>query len=81
MSNPLFPNGNGLLGALMSRKPRIEIYQDAKEPINKWRWKIWMSSDIIGASSQGYSSKASCIENVKNLGKYISELEKGGKLI
>lgn len=40
-----------------------------------------MSSDIVGASSQGYSSRALCLENVKKLGNHIIELGKEGKLI
>ena len=77
------PGNNSLLNAFLNanRKPRFEIYEDHKEPEKKWRWRIMMSSDIIGASTQGYSSKALCLSNVKNLGNYIKELESDGKII
>jgi len=67
MSNSLFPGGGALSAYFNSinRKPRIEIYEDSKEPKNKWRWRIWMSSDIIGASSQGYSTRALCLIRMK----------------
>ena len=81
MSNSL--SGSGLLGGFLyaSKKPRIDIYTDAKEPINKFRWRIYMSSDIVAASSQGYANRTLCIENIKAVGRHIAELEKEGKLI
>ncbi|MEP7238114.1 MAG: hypothetical protein ABI685_09625 [Ferruginibacter sp.] len=83
MSNPFMPGKGSLLEAYFnaSHKPRFEIYEDAKEPINKWRWRIWMSSDIVGASTQGYSTRTLCLTNVKSLGNHIKELESTGKLV
>jgi uncharacterized protein YegP (UPF0339 family) len=47
-------------------KDKWEFYQDNAE---KWRWRRTASKgEIVGASSQGYASKASCIENAKRNG-------------
>jgi uncharacterized protein YegP (UPF0339 family) len=77
-----FLQAMGLLGraAYKNKKPQLEIYEDNKEPTKKWRWKITMSSDIVAASTQGYSTRAECVENIKKIGNHIIELEKEGKL-
>lgn len=83
MANPFLPEGmaRGIFAAAyLNKVPRFEIYPDEKEP-SKYRWRIWMSSDIVGASTQGYSTRALCLDNVKKLGLHIAELEKTGKLI
>lgn len=81
MSNPFFPGNKSPWDMYLAKKPRFEIYEDNKEPLKKYRWRIWMSSDIVGASSQGYSTRALCLENVKKLSNHIIELEREGKLI
>lgn len=53
--------------------PRLNIYQDISDN-NKWRWRIWMSSDIVAASSQGYSSEGECKENLLKVEQYIKSL-------
>lgn len=43
-----------------------EFYQDRK---GKWRWKrIAPNGRIVGASTEGYSSRANCIANAKRNG-------------
>ena len=88
MSKYTFPKPEGgltdLSGAMfgaVSRKllktPKLEIYEDHK---GEWRWKISMSSDEVAASTEGYSSKQVCIDNLKKLPSYIATLEKQGLL-
>jgi len=79
MSNSLL--NDSMLAYYSAKKPRFEIYPDAKEPVNKFRWRIYRSSDIVAASTQGYASRALCLENVKAVGRHIAELEKEGKLV
>lgn len=92
--NLSFPKSNfglsGLAGGLslvnaylrsQEKKPRFEIYTDSKEPVNKFRWHIEMSSDIVAASSQGYATRQLCLENVKSILKHLLELDKENKLI
>ncbi len=61
--------------------PRFQIFTDSKEPVNKYRWHIWMSSDIVAASSQGYASRQLCLQNAKSVMYHLLELKKDGKLI
>ena len=45
---------------------RWEFYQDARA---EWRWRrIAPNGQIVGASSEGYSSKQACIENARRHG-------------
>ncbi len=47
-------------------KDKWKFYEDAA---GKWRWNRTASNgEIVGSSSQGYASKASCIENAKRNG-------------
>lgn len=84
MNNPLFGKAGslGLLGAALTlkREPRLEIYEDHKLPKNKWRWRIFMSSDEVAASTQGYATENLCKENLKSVGKYIASLEQSDKI-
>ena len=82
MLHPFIPQGltnlSSILNYYKSKKPRFEIKPDAKE---KFRWHIYMSSDIVASSSQGYATRELCLDNVKSIGRHIAELEKEGKLI
>lgn len=69
---------NSLLSAYFNKQPRLDIYQDANK---KWRWRIFMSSDEVGASTQGYVNKSECIDNLKKIASHVSELERTGKLV
>ena len=40
---------------------RITFFQDAK---GKYRWRLWSSSDIIAASSQGYADAGDAWDNL-----------------
>lgn len=43
-----------------------EIYQDRKK---EWRWTRTASNGrIVGASTEGYSSRQNCVENAKRNG-------------
>ncbi|MGJ4849166.1 YegP family protein [Bacillota bacterium Meth-B3] len=45
---------------------RWEFYQDAA---GQWRWRrIAPNGKIVGASSEGFSSKQACVENAKRNG-------------
>lgn len=85
MANPYLPGiakGINLLAeAHAAKQPRFDIYEDVKEPTHKWRWRIWMSSDIVAASSQGYKTKSEALENVKKVRDHITTLEQQGKLV
>ena len=79
MSN--FPSGMGSLfggNPYLNKQPRLNIYQDANK---KWRWQIFMSSDEVAASTQGYAAKSECIDNLKKIANHIIELERTGKLV
>jgi uncharacterized protein YegP (UPF0339 family) len=75
--------GNGGLQSIaaLMKHPKLEIYEDAKEPKNKWRWRITMSSDIVAASTQGYATRQLCIDNLKSIKNLIAQLEQTGKLV
>ena len=77
--------GDGLLSGFknpyLSKKPKFEIFQDEKEPINKYRWRIFMSSDEVAASSQGYVTRQLALQNAKSVMNHFIELDKEGKLI
>ena len=70
-----------LLGAYQNKEPRLDLYEDNKEPKGKFRWRIWMSSDIVAASTQGYATKELRTENLKKIANHILELERTGKLV
>jgi uncharacterized protein YegP (UPF0339 family) len=64
------------------REPRIEYIDDVSaNPKQRYRWRIWASSDIIAASSEGYESLNAAKENIKDIGKYIQALIDNGKLV
>ena len=45
----------------MSQLDRLEVYRDAQ---GGWRWRRTAANGrIVGASSQGYKTKAACIQN------------------
>ena len=76
-----FPFGSGsLLGGnpYINKQPRLDIYEDDNK---KWRFKIFMSSDEVAASTQGYATKSLCIDNLKKIASHIIELERTGKLV
>lgn len=54
------------------KKPRVEFYQDKSKPPHKeWWWRLYFSSDIVAASSEGYSNKREAIENFLKIEKHI----------
>ena len=43
-----------------------EFYQDARK---EWRWRrIASNGRIVGASSEGYSTRAACVQNARRNG-------------
>lgn len=75
-------NTEGLLGAYFFKQPRLDIYEEnSNDNTKKWRWRIWMSSDIVAASSQGYATRKSCVDNIRKIAGHIIELDRIGKLI
>lgn len=50
-------------------KTKLTIYQDES---NLWRWRVQAANnEIIAASSEGFSRKASCIENFEMVTQHI----------
>ena len=87
MANPLFNGDTRGIANLVAakaaheaRQPRLEIKEDHKLPQHKWRWRIFMSSDEVAASTQGDATESLCKENLKSIGKYIATLEQSGKI-
>jgi uncharacterized protein YegP (UPF0339 family) len=80
-----FPFGSGsLLGGnpYLNKQPRLDIYPSTnKSGKTEFWWRIYMSSDIVAASSEGYSSRDLCIDNLKKIANHIKELERTGKLV
>jgi len=51
---------------LKKRPDKWEFYQDAKK---EWRWRRTASNGrIVGASTEGYSSRANCLANAQRNG-------------
>ncbi len=59
----------------LSNNPKLEIYvnRDAT-PKHHWRWRIYVSGNIVAASFEGYESRQHCIDNIINLEKHIKYL-------
>lgn len=59
-----------------NKKPRVEFYEDIKTSNSKqrYRWRLYFSSDIVAASSEGYSSKAEALENFIKIEQHIKYL-------
>lgn len=56
----------GYVDRLKALQDKWEFYQDKA---NEWRWRRKASNGkIVGASSEGYSSKQNCIDNAKRNG-------------
>jgi uncharacterized protein YegP (UPF0339 family) len=75
----------GILGAMknpyQNKEPKVEFYQDKSKPPNKeWWWKLWFSSDIVAASSEGYSSKAEAKENFLKIEQHIKFLRDNNRI-
>lgn len=82
MSN--FSFSGGLLGGnpYLNKQPRLEIYPSTSSSgKTEFRWRIYMSSDIVAASSEGYATRALCIDNLKKIANHIVQLDKDGKLV
>jgi uncharacterized protein YegP (UPF0339 family) len=66
----------------LNKQPRLEIYTSTtKLGTTEFWWRIYMSSDIVAASSEGYSTRALCIDNLKKIANHIVELERTCKLV
>ena len=63
-----------------NKKPRVEFYQDvsAKHPSQRWRWRVYFSSDLVAASSEGYESKIEAVENFMAIENHIRYLRENG---
>lgn len=74
------PFGSSIFGGnpYLNKQPKLDIYEDVNK---KWRWRIYMSSDIVASSSEGYSTRTLCIDNLKKIANHIVELERTGKLV
>lgn len=81
MKSGLFGAASGLaaFGMYQHKLPVLKIYEDKDNP-SKWRWNIKFSSDIVGATSQGYSSKKEAVENLLKLEQHIKQFRESGEL-
>ena len=82
MANPF--SGQSILGGnpYGSKEPRLNIFEDKAKPPNKqWCWNIWMSSDIVAASSEGYKNRSEAIENLKKVEQHIKWLRENNKIV
>jgi len=60
------------LSAYSVKKPRVQFYENPNAvPSQKWRWRLFMSSDEVAASSEGYSTKQLAIDNFKKIEQHI----------
>ena len=50
----------------MPAKPKFEMYADAK---GKCRWRLKAANGEIIARSEGYSSKAGCVNGIESVKK------------
>lgn len=56
----------------LKRLPKIDVYQDSQQ---EWRWRIIAENNkIIGASSEGYSSKENCVKNLRLVEEAIAQV-------
>lgn len=63
------------------KTPKVEFYQDKKQPPNKeWWWRLWYSSDIVAASSEGYKNESEAKENFKKIEEHIRYLRENNKI-
>lgn len=60
-----------------NKKPRVNFYvgNDGKN----W-WQLWFSSDIVCASSQGYSTPAEAKENFRKVESHIKWLRENNQI-
>ena len=66
----------------LNKQPRLVIEPSTnKTGKTEFWWRIYMSSDIVAASSEGYSTRALCLDNLKKIANHIVELDKTGKLV
>lgn len=51
----------------------MEIYQD---PSGNYRWRvIAQNGQNVGSANEGFSSKASCMNNAKSLAKALNQIK------
>lgn len=60
-----------------SKKPRVDFYVGDN---NKHWWRLWFSSDIVCASSQGYSTESEAKENFVKIESHIRWLRENEKI-
>lgn len=59
------------MSIIITTLPKLEIYKDSK---NEWRWNISVNGKIIASSSEGYTNKQDCIDNIFNVENRIKQL-------
>lgn len=73
----MFNKNDGLAALLSFKAPKLEIYEDSAK---QWRWRIYKSSDIVAASTEGYSSKQKAIDNILAIEQHIKYLRENNKI-
>ena len=59
------------MSIIITTLPKLEIYKDSK---NECRWNISVNGKIIASSSEGYTNKQDCIDNIFNVENRIKQL-------
>lgn len=59
------------MSIIITTLPKLEIYKDSK---NEWRWNILVNGKIIASSSEGYTNKQDCVDNIFNVENRIKQL-------
>jgi len=60
-----------------SKKPRVDFYVGADG--KNW-WRLWFSSDVVCASSQGYYSPSEAKENFRKVESHIKWLRENNQI-
>lgn len=83
-----FPLGaaSGLLAGMKNpyayKEPKVEFFQDKSKPPNKeWWWRLYFSSDIVAASSEGYSSRSEAKDNFLKIEQHIKFLKEKNRIL
>lgn len=65
----------------LKSNPRLEFLDNSEtNSKQRYRWRIWESSDIVAASSEGYSSIALAKENLLSIEQHIKWLRENNKI-
>jgi uncharacterized protein YegP (UPF0339 family) len=65
----------------VNKQPKVVFYDHGESnPSQRYRWTLFMSSDKVAASSEGYSSAQLAKENFLKIEKHIEWLRTNNKV-